>query len=75
MNRYQVRITNGHFSSATVTVDAETKKEAEQIALYARHGFRVHWSKRIAARKKPTRHSYGLSQKTIGVGTSTAKAY
>lgn len=75
MNRYQVRITNAHFSSVTLTVDAETKAEAETIALYARHGFRVHWTKRVAAKKKPTRHHYGLSAKTIGVGTSTPKAY
>jgi hypothetical protein len=75
MNRYQVRITNAHFASATLTVEAETKAEAETIALYARHGFRVHWSKKVPAKKKPTRHHYGLSAKTTGVGTSTAKAY
>ncbi|MFA7287233.1 MAG: hypothetical protein WC052_06230 [Patescibacteria group bacterium] len=75
MNRYRVRLTNSHFSNVTLTVEAETKAEAETIALYARHGFRVHWSKRVAAKTKPTRHHYGLSPKTIGVGTSTAKAY
>lgn len=75
MNRYQVRITNAHFSSVTLSVDAENKAEAEKIALYARHGFRVHWTKRVPTPKKPTRHHYGLSAKTIGVGTSTAKSY
>lgn len=75
MNRYQVRITNAHFSSVTLTVEAGTKAEAETIALYARHGFRVHWTKRVAPKQKPTRHHYGLSAKTIGIGTSTPKPY
>jgi hypothetical protein len=47
MNKYSVRITNAHFTSATITVYADSRKQAELDALYGRTQFKVQWAKLI----------------------------
>lgn len=45
MKTYRVRITNKGFVSATITVRAENKEDAQKQALYGRPSFYVQWIK------------------------------
>jgi hypothetical protein len=62
MNKYSVRITNAHFTSATITVYADTKPAAELEALYGRTQFKVQWAKLLKRDvEKPVRRWKSLA--------------